>query len=83
LEYGGVSLHPDTATRHPRVNNWSDVKTNPGGGSLFASGKCAKQQRHFGQKGNLFFFFRNEFLGVLKLLADWNPACNENQLFEL
>jgi hypothetical protein len=51
--------------------------------AFFASGKCAKQQPHFRAKRKPIFFFRNEFLGVLKLLADWNPACNKNQLFEL
>jgi hypothetical protein len=65
-----------------RSPSFVDVKTNPVG-SLSASGKCAKRQPHFRAKRKPIFFFRYEFLGVLKLLADWNPACNENQLFEL
>jgi hypothetical protein len=48
---------------------------------------CVRQMRYmataFPGKKEPIFFFHNKFLSVLKPLADWNPACNENQLFEL
>jgi hypothetical protein len=69
---GTAFLHPANA---PHSNRISGQKGN----RLFTSGKCAAQQPHFRAKREPIFFFRNKFLRVLKLLADWNLACGENR----
>jgi hypothetical protein len=54
------------ATRQPHFR----AKKEPS----FCIRKRVRPQTHFRAKRKPIFFFHNEFLGVLKLMADWNPG---------